>query len=85
MRGVWGPGGADAFFGKGGEGVAECRAGQDAWQGAEAFGAGELRRLFGAEDPTLDLILVEGSGSGAQGRRICKPSACATVVEPSRS
>ena len=56
-----------------GEGVAECRAGQEAWQGAEAFGAGELRRLFGAEDPTLELILVEGcSGRGAQGRKICK-------------
>ena len=39
------------------------------------FRARELRRLFGAEDPTLDLVLVEGwSGSGAQARRICKPS-----------
>ena len=50
------------------------------------FRAGELRRLFGAEDPTLDLILVEGwSGGGAQGSKICKPSAFATVEEPSRS
>ena len=54
--------------------------------GGGGFRAGELRRLFGAEDPTLDLVLVEGwSGSGAQGRRICQPSACATVVEPSQT
>ena len=47
VRGVWGPGGADAFFGKGGEGVAECRAGQDAWQGAEAFGLGSSGGCLG--------------------------------------
>ena len=41
--------------------------------GGGGFRAGELRRLFGAEDPTLELILVEGcSGRGAQGRKICK-------------
>ena len=49
------------------QGTARCLA------GGGGFRVGELRRLFGAEDPTLDLILVGGwSGGGAQGRKICK-------------